>query len=86
MAMVGAPLFTVVNTNSIKVEVGLTEFDIGKVSVGQEVKISLSANPDEEFLGHIYYVSKVADDSKNFQSKFRLKIKMAELKQGWWLK
>lgn len=82
MAMVGAPLFTVVNTNSIKVEVGLTEFDIGKVSVGQEVKISLSANPDEEFLGHIYYVSKVADDSKKFPVKIQIENKDGRIKAG----
>jgi len=82
MAMVGSSLFTVVNTNSIKIEISLTEFDIGKVSVGQEVKVSLSANPDKVFLGRIYYVSVMADSSKKFPVKIQIENKDSKIKAG----
>ncbi|MEA2089025.1 MAG: efflux RND transporter periplasmic adaptor subunit [Patescibacteria group bacterium] len=83
MAMAGAPLFTVVDIKSIKIEVALTEFDISKVSIGQDVKISLVACPDEKFVGKIYYISSVADPAnKKFTVKIQLKNIDEKIKAG----
>ena len=79
----GQPLVTVINTDSIAIELGLTEFDIGYVWLGQEVRINLAAYPDEEFIGHIYYISQVADlMTKKFPIKIQLKNTNKHIKAG----
>jgi len=83
MAMAGQPIVNLVNTKSIEIEISLTEFDIGKVSVGQEVRVSLGAYPDEEFIGRVYYVSSVADPvTKKFPVKIQLENKDRKIKAG----
>jgi RND family efflux transporter MFP subunit len=83
MAMAGKPLASIVNTGSIKIELALTEFDIGQVSVSQEVKVSLAAYPKEEFVGRVYYVSFVADAmSKRFPVKIQLSNEDKKIKAG----
>lgn len=82
MAMVGSPVFTVVNTHSIKVEISLTEFDIGHVSVGQKVEVSFSAYPEEIFSGSIYQISSVADSSKKFPVKIQIDNNDGRIKAG----
>ena len=71
------------NTRGIEIELSLTEFDIGKVFIGQEAKVSLSAYSDEEFIGQVYYVSSVADSmSKKFPIKIQLDNKDGRIKAG----
>jgi len=83
MAMAGSPIANIVNTQGIEIELSLTEFDIGKVFIGQEAKVSLSAYSDEEFIGQVYYVSSVADSmSKKFPIKIQLDNKDGRIKAG----
>lgn len=83
MAMAGKPVASIVNTSGIKIELALTEFDIGQVSVGQDVKIALAACPNDEFIGQVYYVSSVADAmSKKFPIKIQLDNKDGRIKAG----
>ena len=83
MAIAGQPIVNLVNTNSIEIEVFLTEFDIGKVSVGQKAKVNLPAYPNEEFIGRVYYVSSVADPiSKKFSVKIQLDNENGRIKAG----
>jgi len=82
MVMAGTPLVTVVNTSSIEIEIGITEFDIGKINIGQQAKVKLAAYEDKEFLGNVYYVSIVADASKKFPVKIQLDNKDGQIKAG----
>ncbi|MCK5062238.1 efflux RND transporter periplasmic adaptor subunit [Candidatus Parcubacteria bacterium] len=83
MAAAGNPVASIVNTSGIKIELSLTEFDIGKVAFGQETKISCAAYPDEEFVGNVYYISSVADSiSKKFPIKIQLDNKDEKIKAG----
>ncbi len=83
MAVAGSPVVNIVNTKGIEIELFLTEFDIGKVLVGQEVQVSLAAYPNEEFLGKIYYVGFVADPiSKKFPVKIQLGNEGGKIKAG----
>ena len=83
MAMTGKPVVSIVNIGSIKVELALTEFDIGKVVVGQEVEIKLAAYPDEKFIGNVYHVGSVADaTSKKFPVKIQIRNKGGRIKAG----
>ena len=83
MAMAGKPVVSIVNTGSIKIELALTEFDIGKVAVGQEVEIKLAAYPDEKFIGNVCHVGSVADaTSKKFPVKIQISNKEGKIKAG----
>ncbi|MCK5415937.1 efflux RND transporter periplasmic adaptor subunit [Candidatus Parcubacteria bacterium] len=83
MAIAGKPIISIVNTESIKIELAITEFDIGRISNEQELKILLSAYPEEEFLGHIYYVGLVADQiSKKFPIKIQVSNENKKIKAG----
>ena len=83
MAMAGKPIAVIVDTNGIKIETALTEFDIIKVNKDQEVKISLAAYPDQTFLGKIYYISSVSDAiNKKFPIKIQIDNKDKKIKAG----
>ena len=83
MAMAGRPVAEIVNTRKIKIKVALTEFDIGKVFVGQEAEVTLTAYPNEKFIGKVYYVSPVADlVSKKFPVKIQLENPNGKIKAG----
>lgn len=82
IAMVGAPIFTVVNTDFIKVEIHLTEFDIGRVALGQNVEVSFSAYPGEIFSGIIYQIDSVADSSKKFPVRIQIDNRDGRIKAG----
>ncbi|RLE06092.1 MAG: hypothetical protein DRJ06_08255, partial [Candidatus Aminicenantes bacterium] len=82
-AMAGSPVAEIVNTRKIKIKVALTEFDIGKVFVGQEAEVTLTAYPNEKFIGKVYYVSPVADPvSKKFPVKIQLENPNGKIKAG----
>jgi len=83
MAIAGSPVAEIVNTKGIKIELSLTEFDIGKIFIGQEAEVSLAAYPDEKFIGTVYYVSPVADPaSKKFPVKIQLENGDKKIKAG----
>ena len=77
------PIAVISNSQKIKIEAALTEFDIGKISVGQEAEINLAAYPGEKFTGEVYYVGSVADSiSKKFPVKIQLANKDGKIKAG----
>ena len=81
--MAGSPVAEIVNTRKIEIEVALTEFDIGKVFVGQKAEVILSAYPNEKFTGKVSYVSPVADPvSKKFPVKIQLENPNGKIKAG----
>ncbi|MCD6284227.1 efflux RND transporter periplasmic adaptor subunit [bacterium] len=83
MIVAGQPIIDLVNIKGIEIEVFLTEFDIGKVFVGQKAIVNLAAYPNEEFVGRVYYVSSVADPiSKKFSVKIQLENRDGRIKAG----
>lgn len=74
IAIAGRPIAGIVNVESIKIELAVTEFDIVRILNEQEVNILLSAYPEEKFLGNIYYVGLVADQ---INKKFPIKIQVS---------
>jgi multidrug efflux pump subunit AcrA (membrane-fusion protein) len=49
----GTPLFTIIQSNPIKLRFTLAERDVGKVKGGQEVAVRLEAFPEREFKGAV---------------------------------
>jgi len=82
-ASVKAPIATIANSNKVKIEAGVTEFDISKITSGQEVEVNLASCPDDKFIGEVYYVGSSADPaSKKFPVKIRLENKDRKIKAG----
>ncbi len=83
LATITTPIAVISDSRRIKIETALTEFDIGKVSIGQEAEINLATYPDKKFIGKVYYVSSVADPvSKKFPVKIQLENTDGKIKAG----
>jgi HlyD family secretion protein len=65
------PVLDLIDTESIYVSAPLDEIDIGKVSVGQPVRITMDPYPGRSFAGHVTrvapYVQDVAEQSRTFE-------------------
>ncbi|MCX7721319.1 MAG: efflux RND transporter periplasmic adaptor subunit [Dictyoglomus thermophilum] len=78
-------LMTLLDTKNVELSLEVDETDIGKVSVGLPVRISLDAFPDEEFEGKVIRISPTATISNNipiFKVKVRIPNEDLRLKVG----
>ena len=83
MIVAGSPAVHISNPKDIEISLALTEFDVGRIKVGQEVEINLAPYPDEKFMGKVYYVSSVASPvSKKFPVKAKLENLEDKIKGG----
>ncbi|MDD3007205.1 MAG: efflux RND transporter periplasmic adaptor subunit [Candidatus Pacebacteria bacterium] len=73
MVSSGMTMASIVNTSGMEVEVAVSEYEIGKLKLGEEVAIKSSLYPEEVFVGKIYYISSVADESSK---KFPVKVQI----------
>jgi cobalt-zinc-cadmium efflux system membrane fusion protein len=55
------PLFTITNPSHLWVLIDLPERNLGKVSVGQSISVSVDAYPDEQFSGKVLSIGTVLD-------------------------
>ena len=51
------PLVSIIGNDGFEVDAGLSETDVGKVHVGDKVKMTLDAFPNETFAGAVFYVA-----------------------------
>jgi membrane fusion protein, multidrug efflux system len=49
----GSPLFMIIQSNPIKLRFTMTEADVGKVKIGQDVSMRVDALPEREFKGEV---------------------------------
>jgi len=74
-------LMTLLDTDNVELSLEIDETDIGKVSLGLPVRVTLDAFPDEEFEGKVIRISPVATISNNIPIfKVRVKIPNPDLK------
>ena len=90
----GIPVFTVADINNAYLKAYVSESDLGKVKLGQSVKVKTDSYPDKTYEGKIYYISDLAEftpktlTTKEDRVKLVYKIKVElnnesqELKQG----
>lgn len=84
LANIGSPIVTMADLNEVKLTVYISEKEIGKVRLGQEVKVSVDSYPNEKFMGKVVYISNTAEFTpKAIQTKeerttqvFGVKIKI----------
>lgn len=62
----GTPMFEIVNINSLKLSVLVDESQVGRIQIGQTVKINVNALPEDSFAGKISFIAPKSDASLNF--------------------
>ncbi len=68
----GTPLFTVESVNDIKVDVGISKYDIGKIEVGQKAKISIAGN---DYTGTVYEIKRLAEATDSDKAKVTVSVR-----------
>jgi HlyD family secretion protein len=63
LATVGTPLVSVLGNNGFEVDTGVSETDVGKLTVGDVVSMTLDAFPNETFNGSVFYIAPAQTDS-----------------------
>jgi multidrug resistance efflux pump len=69
LAAPGAPLFTLADLDRVTLTVYVPEADLGQVSLGQEVEVTVDAY-DQSFVGHVSHIASQAEFTpKNVQTQ-----------------
>lgn len=68
----GAPLFTVEDSNNIKVDVGISKYDIGKIAVGQRAEIDIAGST---YTGKVTEIKRVAETNNSDKAKVTVSVK-----------
>ncbi len=63
MMMKSAPIVTIVNMDTVKIMVNVTEKNITQVKIGQKARVKVDAYPDKIFIGKVSNISPVLDPS-----------------------
>ncbi|MGC9602263.1 MAG: efflux RND transporter periplasmic adaptor subunit [Minisyncoccia bacterium] len=53
----GTPLVSIIGTGGFEVDAGVSETDVGKLTVGDPVTMTLDAFPNETFAGTVFYIA-----------------------------
>jgi RND family efflux transporter MFP subunit len=70
LATVGTPIVTMADLSVVKLTVYLAEQNVGKVSLGETVDVSVDSYPNQKFAGKITYISDQAEFTpKSIQTK-----------------
>ncbi len=83
--MAGANILSIITDSDLEIEANVPEVDIGKVSVGNPVAITLDAFPGEEFTGKVTYIDPaetLVDGVVNFKIKVVFDKADPRLKSG----
>ena len=69
----GTPLFTVESTKDIKVDVGISKYDIGKIGVGQKADIKIAGNT---YTGSVCEIKRLAQAHDSDKAKVTVCVKL----------
>ena len=72
MVTKGSPLFTVESSRDIKVDVGISKYDIGKINVGQKADINIAGN---NYTGTVYEIKRLAQATDSDKAKVTVSVK-----------
>ena len=74
LASPSTPLVSIISNSGFEVDAGVSETDVGKLSVGDKVTMTLDAFPNETFTGSVFYI---APAQTNTQGVISYQIKIA---------
>lgn len=72
VAAKGSPLFTVEDSENIKVDVGISKYDIGKIAVGQRADIDIAGST---YTGRVIQIKRVAENNNSDKAKVTVSVK-----------
>ncbi|MCR5419537.1 MAG: efflux RND transporter periplasmic adaptor subunit [Lachnospiraceae bacterium] len=68
----GTPLFTLESSKDMKVDVGISKFDIGKIAVGQRADIDIAGNG---YTGSVTGIKRIAESDNSDKAKVSVSVK-----------
>lgn len=80
-----APVISIISVGNLQIEANIPEVDIGKVMIGNPVKVTLDAFPGEEFSGKVTYIDPaetIIDGVVNFKLTIIFNSADERLKSG----
>ncbi len=72
VAQKGSPLFTVESINDIKVDVGISKYDIGKIAIGQKADITIAGNT---YAGTVSEIKRLAVANNSDKAKVSVSVR-----------
>ena len=73
---IGTPIARLIDTLNLYIEATIDEFDIGKVKLGQKVKVLIDAFPDKAFQGILTKILPVVSTAKRESRTSRVEIEL----------
>jgi len=78
LASQGTPLVSMISGGGYEVDSGVSETDIGKISAGNKVTMTLDAFPNETFAGSVFYIAPAETNTGGVVS-YQIKISFDKL-------
>ncbi len=81
----GSPIVSVISSDKMYIEANISEIHIGKVAVGNKVKITFDAFKDREFVGSVYFIEPgdvVIDGVVNYKIRVDIEGDNSSIKSG----
>lgn len=81
----GAPLVSIISNAGFEVDAGVSETDVGKLTVGNKVTMTLDAFPNETFAGSVFYIAPAQTNTQgviSYQIKISFNKADSRLKSG----
>lgn len=69
---IGTHLYTIVNTEQVYVEAGISEMNVNKLKPNMPVLVTLSSIPDKEFVGEVTHIGPVPGATNTYPVKIRI--------------
>lgn len=79
---IGNPIATIIDVNTLKVKVNVSEKDIVKLAVGNKLRLKSEVFPNENFSGSIKMINPKADESHTYAVEVALANSGNKLKAG----
>ena len=71
----GTPLFTVEDSNNIRVKVGISKYDIGKIAEGQRAEIDIAGR---KYTGKVTEIKRIAETTNSDKAKVTVYVRFDE--------
>ena len=71
----GTPLFSVESSRDIKVDVGISKYDIGKIEVGQKADINIAGR---DYTGTVFEIKRLAEAGNSDKAKVMVSVRFDE--------
>ena len=73
LASPSTPLISIMSSGGYEVDSGVSETDIGKISIGNKVTMTIDAFPNETFTGSVFYIAPAETNTQGVVS-YQIKI------------